>query len=311
MDKLDVELDDMLITSISNINEIRREAIHELEEKIIQTFMRNSNYILKNKCEEDNIYEENLKVSLCLNNMSEYFDYEKIEDIDNVYIPLRFFVFSKYKSQIQKICNKYNTYILMPSISKSNYENINIDEILKNNIKGVVVSNLSQIEQFKAYKKIANYTFNIANENTIRELQNMGISKYIISPEFEKETSQSLSNAIEKETLVYGRILLMTTEYCTIGTYKNCTGMCENGVYKLKDRIGLEFPILTDRINCNNLIYNSKIISINWKDLNVNSIRIDILDETVEEINNIIKIHRSGGKLEGKDYTNGNLKREI
>ena len=32
--------------------------------------------------------------------------------------------------------------------------------------------------------------------------------------------------------------------------------------YMLKDRIGFEFPIYTDRINCNNLIYNSKITSI-------------------------------------------------
>lgn len=313
IDRIEVELDDMLITSISNINELRREAIHELEEKIIQTFIRKSDCMIRNKLEADieSKYVKTPKVSICLNNMSEYLDYEKIEDVDNVYIPLRFFVFSKYKSQIQRICNKYNTYILMPSISKSNYENISIDGILKNNIKGIVVSNLSQIEQFKDYTKIANYTFNISNDYTIRKLKNMGISKYIISPEFEKETGQSLCNAIEKEALVYGRTLLMTTEYCSIGTYKNCTDMCENGVYKLKDRLGFEFPILTDRINCNNLIYNSKITSINWQDLNVHSIRIDILDETVEEINEIIKIHRSGSKFEGKNYTNGNLKREI
>ena len=103
----------------------------------------------------------------------------------------------------------------------------------------------------------------------------------------------------------------MTTEYCSIGTYKNCPGTCKQGTYKLKDRMGFEFPIYTDRINCNNLIYNSKITSIEWKDLNVNSIRMDILDETIEEINNIIKTHKEGKRLEGQDYTNGNLNRTI
>ena len=103
----------------------------------------------------------------------------------------------------------------------------------------------------------------------------------------------------------------MTTEYCTIGTLKECPGLCEKGRYKLKDRMGFEFPIYTDRINCNNLIYNSKITSISWKELNTDSIRVDILDENLEEIQKIINIHKRGDRLEGEDYTNGNLNRDI
>ena len=38
---------------------------------------------------------------------------------------------------------------------------------------------------------------------------------------------------------------------------------------------------------------------------------INILDENVEEINDIIKHVKSGRKLQGKDYTNGNMNREI
>ena len=103
----------------------------------------------------------------------------------------------------------------------------------------------------------------------------------------------------------------MTSEYCTIGTFKNCPAICKKGTYKLKDRMGFEFPIYTDRINCNNLIYNSKITSISWKELNANSIRIDILEENEQEIQNIIDVHKKGDRLEGENYTNGNLNREI
>ena len=70
-----------------------------------------------------------------------------------------------------------------------------------------------------------------------------------------------------------------------------------------------EFPIYTDRINCNNLIYNSKITSN--EGLNADSIRIDILEENIEEINKIIEIHKSGERLEGMNYTNGNMGRSI
>ena len=345
INNIEVELGDKLITSISNINEIRRNAIQELEEKIKLTFIRKEKKAKYENINESDFCIKEPQVNLCLNNINETMDYEKIQGVDNVYIPLRFFAMQKLESQIQKICNKFNTYLLMPAISKSNYEKIDMEDVLKNNIKGIVVSNLSQIEMLKNYKKrlhkkesnidildkrslqnqedvsglnthslqniVANYTLNISNNHTIQELKKRGITRYTISPEFEKDTIRNLSNIIPKEVIVYGRTLLMTTEYCAIGTYKNCVGTCANGEYKLKDRMGFEFPIKTDRINCNNLIYNSKITSIEWKELNVDSIRIDILDEDIEQINEIIKTHKNGKRLEGKDYTNGNLNKEI
>ncbi len=328
INNIEVELGEKLITSISNINEIRRNAIQELEEKIKLTFKREERKTDCKNIEEGKLLAKEPEISLCLNNIDETMDYEKIQNADNVYIPLRFFAMPKLKSQIQKICNKFNVYLLMPAISKSNYEKIDIGEILKNNIKGIVVSNLSQIETLENYKFnqrenidalkmqclkniVSNYTLNISNNYTIQELKKLGITKYTVSPEFEKDTIKNLSNIVPKELIVYGRTLLMTTEYCAIGTYKNCSAPCTKGEYKLKDRMNFEFPIKTDRINCNNLIYNSKITSIEWKELNVDSIRIDILDENIEQINEIINIHKNGNRLEGKNYTNGNLNKEI
>lgn len=40
-------------------------------------------------------------------------------------------------------------------------------------------------------------------------------------------------------------------------------------------------------------------------------LRIDILDESIDEINSIINVIKSGNRLEGIEYTNGNLNREI
>ena len=174
----------------------------------------------------------------------------------------------------------------------------------------------------KGKKIVANYTMNIENNFTVEELKKLGICKYTVPAEAEKETQyESMKKRIQYlyenggtkawAQIVYGRTLLMTTEYCTIGTLKNCPTMCQKGKYTLKDRMGFEFPIYTDRVNCNNLIYNSKITSISYKDLDTDSIRIDILEETQGEIQEIIDIHKRGERLEGQDYTNGNLNREI
>ena len=315
MKSIDVQMDSNITIAISSLNSIRRDAIEELEKRLLDSFKKNKQIEFQSK---NSIRREckDIKVSVSFNNLKGNINYENLKNINNVYIPFKFFI--EKKEIVNKICNKFDTYILMPNITKSNYEKLleqNLDGILNKNIKGIVISNLSHLELLGKYKKnleiIANYTLNIANDYTIEELKKFGVSKYIISPEADKEEIESLSNQLQKELIVYGRALLMTTEYCLIGSYKNCTAPCTNGVYKLKDRMGFEFPIYTDRVNCNNLIYNSKTTSINYKNLNVDWVRIDILEETEEEIQNIINIHKKGERLEGQNYTNGNLNREI
>ena len=68
---------------------------------------------------------------------------------------------------------------------------------------------------------------------------------------------------------------------------------------------------MPDNIQTVTSIYNSKILSIDSTNFNVSSVRINILDEDVDEINGIISTVKTGKKLEGNEYTNGNLNREI
>ena len=314
---IDIEMDENINISVSSLNELRRNALNELEEKLKQDIKRSKINFNVNVESNNTKSKKNVEVNLCLNQINNNIDYTTINGIDNIYIPFRFFLKKDFEQTIKKIIKKFNTYIILPAITKSNYENLIKNNLLEvsQNVKGIVISNLSQINIIKELKiekeLIANYTMNIENNFTVQTLKKYGILKYTVPAEAQKETIQNLSNSIKKEVIAYGRTLLMTTEYCTIGTFKNCPALCEKGEYFLKDRMGFEFPIYTDRINCNNLIYNSKITSISYEDLNVDSIRIDILEETKEQIQNIINTHNVGKRLEGQDYTNGNLNREI
>lgn len=311
-------MDESIIVPISSLNEIRRRGLEELEHKLLESFKREQVNLKLDVKEEKFIPKEEVKVTLCLNKISKEIDYASLKNVDNVYIPFKYFLDEDLKESIENISKKFSTYILLPAITKSNYEKLLYNNLPKiaERVEGIVISNLSQIYEIEKLgingkKLVANYTMNIENNFTVEELKKLGVCKYIVPPEAEKETIRGLTENIEKETIVYGRTLLMTTEYCTIGTLKNCPAMCQKGRYTLKDRMGFEFPIYTDRINCNNLIYNSKITSISYKDLQTDSIKIDILEETREEIQRIIDIQKRGERLEGQDYTNGNLNREI
>lgn len=73
----------------------------------------------------------------------------------------------------------------------------------------------------------------------------------------------------------------------------------------------MDFPIMPDNIQTVTTIFNSKITSISPQDFPINFARIDILEEDISQINEIVQIVKDRKRLEGKEYTNGNLNREI
>ena len=302
--------------SIKEINELRRKALEGLEENLKETITREPKEIEIKKL---NIKEkqEKTEVGLLLNLINENYNYKNLNKVDKIYLPISEAMLTKNKEKIKEITSICNTYLYMPNIIRDEHKQViykKIEELVNSyNIKGFVVSNLSQIEELKKYNLeiIGNYTLNVFNDKTAKELENFKISTVTISPELNEEEIKNIKTNLNKEFIVYGRTPLMTSEYCLIGTFKNCVGMCSKGKYVLKDRMNFEFPIYTNRINCNTTIYNSKITSIMWEKLELDSVRIDILEENIEEINNIIETHRTGQRLEGQNYTNGNLKKEI
>lgn len=72
--------------------------------------------------------------------------------------------------------------------------------------------------------------------------------------------------------------------------------------------MGFLFKVIPNNLQTLSNIYNSKILSIQYDDLGIDYARIDILEETIDEINNIIKTVRSGKRFEGPNYTNRTFK---
>ena len=54
--------------------------------------------------------------------------------------------------------------------------------------------------------------------STVLTLKELGISRFTISPELDKNTIHSLCqyNYLQKELMVYGRIPLMNMKYCLL-----------------------------------------------------------------------------------------------
>ena len=310
--------ENLFISSIGGINELRRQALNKFEEKYISSFKRNLD--IDFKFEPLSRLHSAKKLSLLLNIISSNYDYSLLHGVSRIYIPFKFFLNKEFSNIISKICNSFDTFIYMPTIIRDNYNNLinkNLPQILNTyKISGFVLSNIGNFELLKNYKNyefICNYTFNIFNSLSSCELP---VNTITLSPELNKNDIENFKTNKNVELIVYGKTPLMTSNYCLLGKsnkcYSSCSHKCNSSnKYYLKDRLGFLFRAIPDNIQTVTTIYNSKITSIEHKSLNIDYARIDILDEDISEINNIIDIVSSGNKLEGNIYTNGNFNKEI
>ena len=329
-DKIKVTLDDNLyIPSISSLNSLRRNALYMLENKIIEKYKRKLNNDIKiNKNENKYISTSNDKknISLLLNYINPEYDYSNLKNIDSIYIPLEYFKTTEHMYTILSLSSNQKIYIYLPNVIRDNFKNVFMDTIEHAvnmyNIKGFVVSNIGDFEYLKKYSEkyefIGNYTLNTYNSKSFEEYIKLGLNKVTLSPELNKNNLVSINTKylLSSECIVYGRLPLMTSRYCPLGKsnkcYPECSSKCKTqNKYYLKDRMGFLFRIVPDNIQTITTIYNSKITSISSDIISSMSMRIDILDETVDEINNIVLKVKNGERLEGQEYTNGNLYRDV
>ena len=242
---ININLDNNLhLSKLSMLNELRRTALDKVYEyavsKINRQIPENISDLEINKKDKtlDNMRNiattmsniKNKKISLLLNIINFKYDYSKLENVDNIYIPLKYFLNKKYEQVLETLNKKAEIYIYFPTILKENYKNlfytIAKKTVQKHDIKGFIVSNISNIKMLndlfedlkQHYKIVANYTFNVFNSNTVLELKKLDISRFTISPESDKETISNLCNYnyLQKELIVYGKIPLLNMNYCLL-----------------------------------------------------------------------------------------------
>ena len=288
---------------VSELNRLRRETIEKFEMALENSIQRKYNKEIKVELEIPNTKKyQQPKINLYLQRFDKNIDYAKL-DYHEIYVSFKDLI------NMPKI---RDCIAILPTIVDENYEKL-IFENMKvfDKVKAVAITHLSQIELLEKLninkRIVADYPLNITNNLSEKVIKDLKIERFTISPELDKNAIQHFTEKIEKELVVYGRTCLMTSKYCPIGKNEDCKMACQKGQYELKDRKDFVFPVVSDCVNCHSKIYNSKILSIDYKDLDVDFVRIDVLNETQEEIENVISAIKMKQRLSGKNYTNGNL----
>ena len=294
---LDIDLDSGLMMPISLLNALRRDGVAALEAAITALPMQ----------KVEPITQKTPKKSAHKRNVGRFYSHEQITNTARDYFDVVLLPLDKFAKDPEKA----DGFFMPPVIFDSEKEQIT--ELLKksatNRAKYAVVTNIGQIEKLKEdlpdINMIADFRFNVANDETMSFLEDLGFESVVLSAELTLPQLRDIHGA--KAAVVYGRIPLMTLEKCVIkalyGEKDGCK-ICSQNKAEMKDRRGFIFPILREPDH-RNVVFNS--LPTNMSDRQKELTASGIVDrhflfttETPSEVDRIIEEHRKESAPEGK-----------
>ena len=341
VENLKIYIDDGLVIPVSELNNIRRLATQELEELIVSSYKRQvqSGYIKADRLNNtEGITGTNKQVvpdepflsaqpllsvkplkraepllSAIFYSESRGVELSKL-DVDRLYIPFNQLLSKDRQKDIAEARTKgKEIYAAIPAITRGRW-----NELVKNNIKkiepiinGFLCGSLSTLNILKQYQTVdstkvfGDYSLNVLNSRTLDQLKEHGFSGTMLSYELNLRNIEQLDipDGFFVEAGVYGKLPVMTSEYCPIGSVcagrspEGCSAICRGGTYHLKDRMGARFPVTGDPIDCRSTIYNANTLFApdaisKLAKGNIDYLRLSFVDESAEEIYNVINVHR-------------------
>ena len=287
--------DEQGIIPVKFINELRREAIVQLDEARTKTYRRSMDDIVTDIDYVSSYKTESKKLKVKVHNIYQLEVVSSLKGISAIY----------YDDE--------STY----ELAKNTYPNLNIIPVLsrisndrkKNNIlsNAYVINNYGDLVKYEDFRLISDTYMNVANKLTVANLCKFDLESITLSSEMNKSQIDELITSFEEdygfipplEMIVYGHIQTMITKHCFISKEygfenKHC-GACKNKKLALLDRMNYSFPITTDS-DCNVTIYNSKAIHLidhihEIFQMGITSIRLDFSIENPEEVYNITKAY--------------------
>ena len=305
IEDLIIDIDDNISVPVSELNKIRREALEILEEK------RRVKYT--NRTVVDGKYNmlinetEDTKKAL-LSAFFYGFDKDVLKyftGADIVYIPYK----SILDEDFERICGilkerGIKVCLWLSAITKGKYDEFireSIQKINDKDIDGILIGNLSQAGMIK--ENVENihgdYSLNIYNSKSVNLTNEYGLSSCTLSHELTLDQIQNMYfGGLDIEATVYGRIPLMISEHCPVGSEiakiksdKKCK-LCKEKTYGLADRKNMPMPLVLDDTDCRATILNTDKLYVpeivqNLVESGVNIFRMYFFDETKEEIEEI------------------------
>ncbi|MGN7169702.1 DUF3656 domain-containing U32 family peptidase [Paenibacillus cellulositrophicus] len=162
---------------------------------------------------------------------------------------------------------------------------------------------------------IGDFSLNIANHKAVDLFLEAGCD--LVTPSYDLNIQQMVdllerSKTSQMEIVIHQHLPMFHTEHCVYCTFlsegtdfTNCGRPCESHRASLQDRIGMSHPVRVDE-GCRNTVYNAIEQSgaeylTNFMDLGVSTYRVEFLEETPEQVHEVIDLYNRAlrGEISG------------
>ena len=209
-------------------------------------------------------------------------------------------------------------YVALPYVWNEEVEktlNREITAVISASPDGYLIRNLDELGLLKdrnvTGKKILDAGMYTWNKSAMKELHIIG-ADYFTAP-YELNSHELSERGFENtEVVIYGYYPMMISNNCLFLT----TGKCQKeknpyGVFKMKDRMGAEFPVVNRCKFCYNIIYNSvPTWLMDCADVyKASSVRLNFTIESRPQMRTILSKYFGGDATAPKGITRGHFSR--
>ena len=256
-----IDIDENIFIPLSELKNLKRNAVEKFREKILSYFRRDLDSELKE-------------------NNQEYFKLE-IEKDEPKDLEIRVIVSNEeQKNFLENIKNEYN----IKEIYYRTYDIAKQSKLSQHNLDNKLASNLYELLENKNSDVMLNWNMNIVNSYTINVLEKIKkLESFIISPEINFSKIRELGKTrLKKALLIYSKLKGMTIDIDLTDNKNEVITNKENDKFNIiRNEYGTEI-FLDKPLNIINMIDDIK-------KLNVDIVVLEFTTETIEDIKKVLK----------------------
>lgn len=330
-EQLEIELHGNLFVPMQSLNDLRRRALEDLEQKILSKYRREP-FISEAKEEKEADDVERVQGFYVYVEEAEQFKTVLKHDIvRRIYIDANMIpcmwdnVYAKELIQMAHE-NKKQIYLSLPHIfreeTKVKYES-NYGTVFGFDWDGILIRNLEQFEFLKQHEYagniVADHSLYQFNQYAKQFWENEGIESYTAPLELNYKELADVGLQ-QGELVVYGYLPMMVSAQCIMRTTKGCK--MQKGRLQFVDRYQKEFTVKNNCDYCYNIIYNTSPLILTDQKEEIDSLapkamRLHFTIEDTADVDKIICLykdvffeHKTVKELD-MDFTRGHFKRGI
>lgn len=337
MEELSIKIEDGVFLPNGALNQLRREALAELQKKMLKPYQRQERPQRKAEekfpetCEKREKRKE--RVFAVTGERRQLAPVLESSCVTSVCLDMEAYDRSTIMEELKEDANVVmqkdkEVYLAMPRIFRAGtaeWMRQILPDIKRMGFAGVLVRNYEELalakETFLGSEIITDHNLYCYNDQAVRAFSGQGVTKNTVPLELNRSEIKRRYNE-ESMMMLYGYYPLMTSAQCVHANTRGCDK--KRGLSYLKDRYQVQFPVKNFCTYCYNVVYNSLPVLLfsnleELKKAGVRDFRMDFTMESAKETKAILKLYeefadgsrRQYPKEWENRYTNGHYKRGV